>query len=80
MYGCREGGVTDLSEQYFLEKCILSAEDAKGSYAAMAHLDLDPETKQMYMDMVTDASKHLHTLNNRLKFLKQQNQSDNEKQ
>jgi DNA primase len=65
-------GAINLSEQYFLEKCIQSAEDVKESYAEMAHMDLDPSTKQMYKDMVTDATRHLHTLEGRLEFLKQQ--------
>jgi hypothetical protein len=66
--------VIALSEQYFLEKCIISAEDAKGSYAMMAYLDVDPMTKQMYKGMVTDTDKHLQQLDNRLKYLKQLNQ------
>lgn len=61
-----------MSEQYFLEKCIQSAEDVKGSYSEMAHLDLDPVTKQMYTDMVTSATNNLNNLNKRLKYLKQQ--------
>jgi hypothetical protein len=65
----------NLSEQYFLEKCIVSVEDAKGSYTAMENLDLEPNAKQMYTNMVNDVSKHLNELNSRLKYLKQQNQS-----
>ena len=65
-------GLINLSEQYFLEKTIQSAEDAKGAYMEMAHLNLDPATKQMYSDMVTSVTSHLSSLNKRLKYLKQQ--------
>jgi len=71
--------VKGLSEQYFLQKCIISAEDAKGSYSMMSHLDVDHQTKQVYDTMVADIGKHLHYLNDRLKYLKQLNQSDVEK-
>lgn len=66
-----------MSEQYFLEKCIISAEDAKGSYSNMSHLDVDQQTQQMYKNMVYDTSKHLQFLNSRLEYLKQQKQSGN---
>ena len=60
-----------MSEQYFLQKCIISAEDAKGSYSMMSNLDVDQQAKQMYDSMVADIGKHLHYLNDRLKYLKQ---------
>ena len=60
-----------MSEQYFLKKCIISAEDAKGSYNMMANLDVDQGTKEQYDKMVADAGKHLTFLNSRLKYLKQ---------
>jgi hypothetical protein len=59
-------------EQYLLEKCIQTAEDAKGSYTEMSHLDLEPTVKQMYTMMVRDMTKHLKDLNARLNYLKQQ--------
>lgn len=62
-----------LSENYFLQKCIISAEDAKGSYSQMSNLDLDPNTKEMYENMLTDLTRHLHYLNERLNFLKENN-------
>lgn len=65
-----------MSEEYFLQKCILSAEDAKGSYSMMSHLDVDQQTKQVYDSMVADIVKHLHYLNDRLKYLKQLNRSN----
>lgn len=68
-----------LSEQYFLQKCIISAEDAKGSYSMMSHLDVDQQTKQVYDTMVADIGKHLHYLNARLKYLKQLNQTNSQK-
>ena len=62
-----------MSEQYFLKKCIISAEDAKGSYSVMANLDVDQQTKEQYDKMVADAGRHLAFLNGRLKYLKQLN-------
>ncbi len=67
-----------MSEQYFLQKCIGSAEDAKGSYSAMANMDLDPMTKQMYEGMKTDVTNHIHTLESRLQYLKTLNPPDNQ--
>lgn len=63
-----------MSERYFLQKCIISVEDAKGSYSMMSHLDIDKQTKQVYENMVSDVGKHLRFLNDRLKYLKQLNQ------
>ena len=60
-----------MSEQYFLQKCIVSAEDVKGSYTMMSDLDVDPETKQVYTQMRETVSKQLHFLNARLQTLKQ---------
>lgn len=68
-----------MSEQYFLQKCIISAEDAKGSYSMMSHLDVDQQTKQVYDSMVADIGKHLNFLNDRLKYLKQLNQPNSQK-
>lgn len=42
----------------------------------MSHLDIDQQTKQVYDTMAADIVKHLHYLNNRLKYLNQLNQSD----
>ena len=67
-----------MSEQYFIQKCIISAEDAKGNYSMMAHLDVDKQTKQAYENMVTEINEQLHFLNNRYQYLQQQSQkSDN---
>lgn len=65
-----------MSEKYFLQKCIISAEDAKGSYAMMSNLDVDQQTKEMYDRMVADTQKHLTFLNERLKYLKKFGKSD----
>ncbi len=62
-----------MSEQYFLKKCIISAEDAKGSYSMMANLDIDQQVKEQYDIMVADVGQHLTFLNSRLKYLKQLN-------
>lgn len=63
--------VNNLSEQYFLQKCIISTEDAKGSYAMMGQLDIDEQIKQIYNSMMVDIGNHLAYLNNRLNHLKQ---------
>lgn len=60
-----------MSEQYFLQKCMVAAEDAKGSYAMMANLDVDGQTKLAYENMVTEISKHLKFLNTRSQQLNQ---------
>lgn len=67
-----------MSEKYFLQKCIISVEDAKGSYAMMSNLDVDPQTKEMYDNMVADSQKHLNLLNERLKYLKKLGKADSE--
>lgn len=59
------------SEQYFLEKCMVTAEDAKASFSSMSNLDLDQQTKQAYKGMMEDMGKHIEFLNNRLNYLKQ---------
>lgn len=58
-----------MSEQYFLEKCLIVIEDAKASYAEMAHLDLEPLAKDMYDTMVADITRHLEDLNSRMQYL-----------
>lgn len=59
-----------MSEQYFLQKCITSVEDAKGSCTNMSNLDVEQPVKQEYDNIVKDITKHLCFLNNRLKYLK----------
>lgn len=63
-----------MSEQYFLQKCITTIEDAKGSYAMLAHLENnDFESKEMYNNMLKEIGNHLYYLNGRLKYLKNPN-------
>ena len=69
-----------MSEQYFLQKCIISAEDVKGSYSMMSNLDVDKQTKETYDNMVADVSRHLQFLNGRLKYLKQFNNQNKPKE
>ncbi len=49
-----------MSEYYFLQKCIVSAEDTKGAYTMMSELDVDKQTKQVYDSMVLDITQHLN--------------------
>ncbi|HOR12636.1 MAG TPA: hypothetical protein PKX46_01825 [Clostridia bacterium] len=49
-----------MSEKYFLQKCIVAAEDAKGSYTMMSQLDVDSQTKQAYEGMANEISKQLN--------------------
>ena len=65
------------SEKYFLQKGILTAEDAKGSYAMMSRLDVDAQAKQAYENMVSDITRHLTFLNNRAKYLQKQTGNSN---
>lgn len=60
-----------MSEQYFLQKCIVTAEDAKASFSSMSILDLDQQTKEAYKSMVQDIGNHIEFLYNRLQYLKQ---------
>ncbi len=60
-----------MSEKFFLQKCIISAEDAKGSFSNMSNLDIDQQTKDAYKNMVQDISKHINFLYGRLDYLKQ---------
>lgn len=60
-----------MSEKYFLQKCIVAAEDAKGSYTMMSQLDVDSQTKQAYEGMANEISKQLVFLNERTKKLQQ---------
>lgn len=60
-----------MSEQYFLQKCMVTAEDAKASFSNMSNLDLDQQTKQAYKEAMEDMDKHIEFLNNRLNYLKQ---------
>lgn len=63
-----------MSEQYFLKKCITTAEDAKGSYSLMSNIVMDQQVKQVYDSMTTDIGRHLQYLNDRLKYLKETDQ------
>jgi hypothetical protein len=47
-----------MSEQYFLQKCIVTAEDAKASFSNMSNLDLDQQTKEAYKGMMQDIGKN----------------------
>ncbi len=60
-----------MSEQYFLQKCIVTAEEAKASFSSMSNLDLDQQTKQAYKGMMQDIGKNIEFLYNRLQYLKQ---------
>ncbi len=59
-----------MSEQYFLQKCIVTAEDAKASFSNMSNLDLDQQTKEAYKGMMQDIGKNIEFLYNRLQYLK----------
>ncbi len=64
-----------LTEEYFLEKTIVCAEDAKASFSNMAQMELDQETKDQYKNAVKDISKHIEFFNSRLLYLKQMSKS-----
>ncbi len=52
-----------------LQKAIATAESLKGSYAMCAQGTEDQSTKKMFEDLEDDMSRHVSTLNSRLKFL-----------
>jgi len=56
-----------------LQKAIASSEASKGSYAMMGDATEDPQAKQMYNIMKADMDRHLQYLNDRMNFLNQNN-------
>ncbi len=56
-----------------LQKAIASSESSRGTYAMMAQSTEDPQAKQMYNIMKADMDRHLQYLNDRLSYLTQNN-------
>ena len=63
-----------------LEKVLAYCEATKGSYALMAHSTEDNQAKEMFNIMKADVEKHIQFLNNRLEYLKQNNELNKNKQ
>ena len=69
-----------MTVQSEMEKVLAYCEAAKGSYALMAHSTEDQEAKNMFNSMKTDLEKHIEFLNNRMEYLKQNNELIKNKQ
>lgn len=63
-----------------LEKVIAYCEVTKGSYALMAQSTEEDQAKQMFNSMKADVEKHIQFLNDRLEYLKQNNELIKNKQ
>jgi len=59
-----------LSEKYFLEKCIVSVEDAKASISSISNLNLDKKTKDTYKNMMEEIGKYIEFIHGRIEYLK----------
>ncbi len=62
-----------MSIQNDLERAAAYCEAIKGSYALMAHSTEEKEAKQVFNSMKTDMENHIKFLNNRMEYLKQNN-------
>ena len=56
-----------------IERAIAYCEASKGSYALMAESTEEKEAKDMFNSMKADVEKHIEFLNNRLEYLKGNN-------
>lgn len=56
-----------------LERVIAYCEATKGSYSLMAQSTEDNQAKDMFNTMKTDIEKHIQFLNDRLEYLKENN-------
>lgn len=69
-----ESEVMLMTIQSDIEKVIAYCEAAKGSYALMAQSTEEKDAKQMFNTMKTDIDRHIQFLNNRLEYLKENNE------
>ncbi len=69
-----EGEVIIMTVQSDLQKAVAACESAKGTYKVMAQSTQDQSAKQMYDEMSCDLEKHLQYLNNRLNYISQGNE------
>ncbi len=56
-----------------LERVLAYCEATRGSYALMAHSTEQKDAKQMFNTMKSDIDRHIQLINNRLEYLKQNN-------
>lgn len=56
-----------------IERIIAYCEATKGSYALMSQSTEDTDAKDMFNSMKVDMEKHIEFLNNRLEYLKGNN-------
>lgn len=69
-----------MTVQSDLQKAIVSAEAARGSYSMMAQSTEDQAAKQMFNTMKGDIDRHLQWLNDRANYLNQSNQLNQKQQ
>jgi hypothetical protein len=62
-----------MTVQSDLERAIAYCEAAKGSYALMAQSTEEKNAKDTFNTMKADMDKHIGFLNNRLEYLKENN-------
>lgn len=70
-------GGEPMTVQSDLKKALASAESAMGTYAMFAESTEDPQAKQMFNTLKSDAERHVTMLNSRINQLGMQ-QSQNQ--
>lgn len=68
-----------MSIQSDFQRVIAYCEVTKGSYALMAESTEDKQAKQTFNSMKDDVDKHIQFLNDRMEYLKQNNELVKEK-
>lgn len=63
-----------------IEKAIAQAQSAQGSYATFASSTEDQVAKQMFQQMERDMKRHTELLNNRLDYVKANNNLNQQQQ
>lgn len=63
-----------MTVQSDIQKVIASCEAIKGTYSMMAQATENQEVKEMFNGMKSDIDRHLKYLSNRLNYLNQKNQ------
>ncbi|KLU58775.1 hypothetical protein CEB3_c47920 [Peptococcaceae bacterium CEB3] len=62
-----------MTVQQDLQKAVASAQSSLGTYSVFAESTQDQSAKQMFKDMSKDMQRHVDVLNNRLKYISENN-------
>ncbi|CAA7601734.1 Ferritin-related protein [Acididesulfobacillus acetoxydans] len=62
-----------MTVQQDLQKAVASAQSSLGTYSVFAESTQDQSAKQMFKDMSKDMQRHIDVLNNRLKYISDNN-------